>query len=76
MLANLNGWHLLIVLAVILLLFGAARLPALAKSFGQSARILKGEMRTERKTGRAEADSPATVAEAPAEPTAGTRASS
>ena len=46
MFANLNGWHLLILLAVILLLFGAAKLPGLAKSVGQSARILKGEMRT------------------------------
>lgn len=45
MLGNLNGWHLLILLAVILLLFGAARLPALAKSVGQSARVFKGEMK-------------------------------
>lgn len=45
MLGNLNGWHLLILLAVILLLFGAARLPALAKSLGQSARLFKGEMK-------------------------------
>lgn len=40
------GWpHLLIILAVILLLFGAAKLPALAKSLGQSARLFKGEMK-------------------------------
>ena len=44
MFAGLNGWHLLILLAVILLLFGAAKLPALAKSMGQSARAFKGEM--------------------------------
>lgn len=31
MFAGMQGWHLLIVLAVILLLFGAAKLPALAK---------------------------------------------
>lgn len=42
---GLTGWHLLIVLAVILLLFGAAKLPALAKSVGQSARVFKGEMK-------------------------------
>jgi sec-independent protein translocase protein TatA len=47
MFANLNGWHLLILLAVILLLFGAAKLPALARSVGQSARILRGEMKTD-----------------------------
>jgi len=45
MFSNLNGWHLLILLAVILLLFGAAKLPALAKSVGQSARVFRGEMK-------------------------------
>ena len=45
MLGNLNGWHLLIILAVILLLFGAAKLPALAKSVGQSARVFKSEIK-------------------------------
>ncbi|WP_127792123.1 twin-arginine translocase TatA/TatE family subunit [Agromyces sp. LHK192] len=43
MFANLTGWHLLIVLAVILILFGAARLPALARGVGQSIRILRKE---------------------------------
>lgn len=45
MLGNLTGWHLLILLAVILLLFGAAKLPALARSMGQSARVFRGEMK-------------------------------
>jgi twin arginine-targeting protein translocase, TatA/E family len=45
MFAGLTGWHLLIILAVILLLFGATRLPALAKSVGQSTRIFKKEMK-------------------------------
>lgn len=45
MLGNFNGWHLLILLAVILLLFGAAKLPALARSVGQSARVFRGEMK-------------------------------
>ncbi len=46
MLGGAFGWpHLLIILAVILLLFGAAKLPALAKSMGQSARVFKGEMK-------------------------------
>lgn len=45
MFGNLNGWHLIILLVVILLLFGAAKLPALAKSMGQSARVFKGEMK-------------------------------
>lgn len=45
MLGNLNGWHLLILLLVVLLLFGAAKLPALARGVGQSVRILKSESR-------------------------------
>jgi sec-independent protein translocase protein TatA len=49
MLGNLNGWHLLILLAVILLLFGAAKLPALARSVGQSARVFRGEMKEMKK---------------------------
>jgi sec-independent protein translocase protein TatA len=40
------GWpHLLLIVAVLILLFGAAKLPALAKSVGQSARLFKGEMK-------------------------------
>lgn len=47
MLGNLTGWHFLIILVIILLLFGAPKLPALARSLGQSAKILKSEIRTE-----------------------------
>jgi sec-independent protein translocase protein TatA len=43
--AGLTGWHLLILLAVVVLLFGAKRLPDMARAVGQSARILKGEMK-------------------------------
>lgn len=43
MLSNLTGWHAIVILAVVLLIFGAAKLPALAKSVGQSVRILKDE---------------------------------
>lgn len=45
MIGNLTGWHGLIILAILLLIFGAAKLPALAKSLGQSARLFKGEMK-------------------------------
>lgn len=45
MLGGLTGWHLLALVIIILLLFGAAKLPALAKSVGQSARVFKGEMK-------------------------------
>ena len=43
MLQNLTGWHALVILAIILLVFGSAKLPALARSVGQSVRILKDE---------------------------------
>ena len=56
MFGNLNGWHLLIILAVILLLFGAPKLPGLAKSIGQSMRIFKGEVNEMKKDGEKPAD--------------------
>ncbi|MFT4215357.1 MAG: twin-arginine translocase TatA/TatE family subunit [Microbacterium sp.] len=43
MFQNLTGWHAVIILAIVLLIFGAAKLPALARSVGQSVRILKDE---------------------------------
>lgn len=46
MLQGLTGWHALIILAVVVLLFGATKLPALAKSVGQSMKIFKNEMKT------------------------------
>jgi len=40
---NLGGGEWLIILVVVLLLFGSAKLPQLARSLGKSARILKAE---------------------------------
>lgn len=60
-----SGWHIVIFLVVILLLFGAAKLPALAKSMGQSARIFKGEMKA-MKEDDAAATTTESVAEKPA----------
>ncbi len=61
---GLQGWHLIIVLLVILLLFGAAKLPALAKSVGQSARVFKGEMKAMK-----DEDAPRDAGETEAAPT-------
>jgi sec-independent protein translocase protein TatA len=44
MLAGLTGVHLLIILGIVILLFGATKLPALAKGLGQSINIFKKEM--------------------------------
>ncbi|MCC2323140.1 Sec-independent protein translocase subunit TatA [Cellulomonas xiejunii] len=42
---NISAWHVIIVLVVVLLLFGANRLPGLAKSIGQSMKIFKNEVK-------------------------------
>ena len=42
-LAGLGGPELLIILAVLVLLFGAAKLPELARGTGQALRIFKAE---------------------------------
>ncbi|QEO10027.1 twin-arginine translocase TatA/TatE family subunit [Protaetiibacter larvae] len=45
---NAFGWpHLLIILVVILLLFGATKLPALAKGVGQSVKVFRKEMKSD-----------------------------
>jgi len=42
---NLKGYEWLIILLIVLVLFGGAELPQLARSFGKSARILREEMK-------------------------------
>jgi sec-independent protein translocase protein TatA len=41
----LKPWHIIVLLVVILLLFGAKRLPDLARSVGQSLKIFKSEVK-------------------------------
>ena len=41
----LKPWHIIVLVVVILLLFGARRLPDLAKSVGQSLKIFKSEVK-------------------------------
>jgi sec-independent protein translocase protein TatA len=38
-----SGWELIILLAVLVLLFGATKLPTAARAIGQSMRIFKAE---------------------------------
>lgn len=62
---NLGPWEILIIAVVIVLLFGARKMPAMARSLGQSMRILKAEtkgMRDEEQDD-AKADEPAAKAE-------------
>lgn len=41
--ANLRGWEILVIALLILLLFGAKRLPDAARGLGRSLRIFKAE---------------------------------
>jgi len=67
MVGNLTGWHLLIIVAIVLLLFGATRLPALARSIGQSTKIFREEMKSD---SAAPAKAGDTAISAPADPAA------
>jgi sec-independent protein translocase protein TatA len=42
---SLGGWEFVILIGILVLLFGAKRLPDMARSIGQSARVFKGEMK-------------------------------
>lgn len=39
----LKPWHIIVLVAVLILLFGAKRLPGAARSLGRSLRIMKAE---------------------------------
>jgi sec-independent protein translocase protein TatA len=45
MVNGLQPWHVIILVAVIVVLFGAKKLPDAARSLGKSMRIFKSEMR-------------------------------
>jgi sec-independent protein translocase protein TatA len=57
---SLSPWHWAILAVVVILLFGAKKLPDAARSLGKSMRIFKSELRemqTEGKPGASEAPS-------------------
>ena len=54
-----SGWELVILLAVLVVLFGATKLPTAARSIGQSIRIFKAETRGSRSEDQDQANSPA-----------------
>lgn len=41
-----SGWELIVLLAVLVLLFGASKLPTAARSIGQTIRIFKAEVKS------------------------------
>nr|WP_203594130.1 Sec-independent protein translocase subunit TatA [Streptomyces sp. SID9124] len=62
---NLKPLEIVLIIAVILLLFGAKKLPDMARSLGKSARILKSEAKAMKKD-----DEPTVPADAAADPAA------
>ncbi|MER6303500.1 Sec-independent protein translocase subunit TatA [Kitasatospora sp. NPDC001539] len=64
---GLEPWHIFVVLAVVILLFGSKKLPEMARGLGKSMRILKAETKamreddpsTEAGTAQSTADRPA-----------------
>ncbi|MGW4892862.1 Sec-independent protein translocase subunit TatA [Kitasatospora sp. NPDC004240] len=58
-------WHLLIVIAVLLLLFGSSKLPDAARALGRSMRILKAETHALREDGRPQDGPPITTSPYP-----------
>jgi sec-independent protein translocase protein TatA len=42
--AGLTGWHIVAIVLVVLVLFGATKLPIFAKGLGQSIKIFRKEM--------------------------------
>ncbi|MET4094412.1 Sec-independent protein translocase subunit TatA [Arthrobacter sp. UYCu712] len=52
---RLEGWHLIIIIVLALVLFAAPKLPGMARSLGQSMRIFKSEVREMKKDGNTDA---------------------
>lgn len=73
MLRDLGGWHLLIILGIVVLLFGSTKLPGLAKGVAQSMRIFKSEIKEPAQPAAAPTAA-APAAAAPTAPAAGTTA--
>lgn len=52
-----EGWHIVILLILVIALFGAKRLPDAARSLGRSARVFKSEVDEMKRDGKSEASS-------------------
>ncbi|UQS25015.1 Sec-independent protein translocase subunit TatA [Amycolatopsis thermalba] len=50
----MQPWHLIVLVLVVILLFGAKRLPDAARSIGKSMKIFKAETKDLREDGKAE----------------------
>ena len=61
---GLQPWHWLIIAVVVIVLFGAKRLPDAARSLGKSMRIFKSEVKEMQTDGKPEASAAAPPASA------------
>jgi sec-independent protein translocase protein TatA len=55
-LKGFEGWHILIIAGLLVVLFGARKLPDSARSIGQSLRIFKSEMKAAGQDGEVPAE--------------------
>ena len=66
-----TGWHLIAILLIVILLFGAPKLPALARSIATSMKIFKTEIRSDKDladkddAAKADAETPVVYTEEP-----------
>lgn len=63
---SLSPWHWAILAVVVILLFGAKKLPDAARSLGKSMRIFKSELREMQTENKAETSALGTQGEVPA----------
>ena len=61
-LRGLEGWHIVIIVLLVAVLFGAKRMPDAARSIGQSLRIFKSEVKAASTTDDSAAPTPAPIA--------------
>ncbi|GGS05476.1 MULTISPECIES: Sec-independent protein translocase subunit TatA [Streptomyces] len=67
---NFRGWEILVIVGLVILLFGAKKLPDMARSLGKSARILKSEAKAMKKDGESDDVAAAAPADQSAQPVA------
>ena len=69
--AGLQGWQLVIIILLAILLFAAPKLPAMARNLGQSMRIFSSEVKQMRTEGKEEEPNNGSTAADPTEPVEG-----
>ncbi|MEV8231557.1 twin-arginine translocase TatA/TatE family subunit [Micrococcus luteus] len=65
--AGLQGWQLVIIILLAILLFAAPKLPAMARNLGQSMRIFSSEVKQMRTEGKGTTDERSGAADEPVE---------